>query len=73
MPSDADAKRVLARLIEIASGKHHAAADEMVWSFTRCDDWQHAAAAVDQAVAAEMNSRNPVFLSPPPGWLPPIA
>jgi hypothetical protein len=42
--------------------------------FTQCPDWQNAAASILRALDASLHQRRRgVPISPPPGWLPPVA
>jgi hypothetical protein len=59
-------------LEDIARGRHRTPQDEMIWEFVKCQDWQQASQAVLRGLSAEAQSRHAVFLSPPPGWLPPL-
>jgi len=64
---------VLKELGAIAEGRCESAQDQMVWRFLKWEDWQRASQAVQRGLSAEERNRQPAFLSPPPGWLPPLS
>jgi hypothetical protein len=63
---------VLEELGAIAEGRSESAQDQMVGRFLKCEDWQRASQVVQRGLSAEERNRQPAFLSPPPGWLPPL-
>ena len=64
---------VLKGLEAIAEGRCESSQDQMVGRFLKCEDWQRASQAVQRGLSAEERNRQPAFLSPPPGWLPPLS
>jgi hypothetical protein len=65
---------VLLELEAIARGDRRDPQDQLVWSYVRCQDWQDAADAICRGLTAEERNRSGTsWLSPPPGWLPPIS
>ena len=63
---------VLEELGAIVEGRRESTQDQMVGRFLKCEDWQRASQAVQRGLSAEERNRQPAFLSPPPGWLPPL-
>ena len=64
---------VLEELGAIAEGRCKSTQDQMVGRFLKWEDWQRASQAVQHALSTEERSRQPAFLSPPPGWRPPLS
>jgi hypothetical protein len=64
---------VLEELGAIAEGRRESIQDQMVGRFLKWEDWQRASQAVQRGISAEERNRQPAFLSPPPGWLPPLS
>jgi len=64
---------VLEELEAIAEGRRESTQDQMVWRFLKWEDWQRASQLVQRGLSAEERNRQPAFLSPPPGWLPPLS
>jgi hypothetical protein len=57
----------------IAAGRCESTQDQMVGRFLKWEDWQRASQVVRRGLSAEERNRQPTFLSPPPGWLPPLS
>ena len=64
---------VLEELGAIAEGRCKSTQDQMVGRFLKWEDWQRASQVVQRGLSAEERNRQPAFLSPPPGWLPPLS
>ena len=64
---------VLKELEAVAEGRRESSQDQMVWRFLKWEDWQRASQAVQRGLSAEERDRQPAFLSPPPGWVPPLS
>jgi len=63
---------VLEDLGTVAEGRCESTQDQMVGRFLKWEDWQRASEAIHRGLSAEERNRQPAFLSPPPGWLPPL-
>ncbi len=63
---------VLEGLGAIAEGRCESTQNQIVGRFLKCEDWQRASQAVQRGLSAEERNRRPTYLSPPPGWLPPL-
>jgi hypothetical protein len=64
---------VLEGIEAIAEGRCESTQGQMVGRFLKWEDWQRASQAVQRGLSAEERNRQPAFLSPPPGWLPPLS
>jgi len=64
---------VLEELGAIAEGRCKSTQDQMVGRFLKWEEWQRASQVVQRGLSAEERNRQPAFLSPPPGWLPPLS
>ena len=64
---------VLKELEAVAEGRRERIQDQMVGRFLKWEDWQRASQVVQRGLSAEERNRRPAFLSPPPGWLPPLS
>jgi uncharacterized protein YaeQ len=64
---------VLKELEAIADGPCESTQDQMVGRFLKWEDWQRASQVIQRGLSAEECNRPAAFLSPPPGWLPPLS
>ena len=64
---------VLEELGAVAEGRCESTQDQIVGRFLKCEDWQRASQVVQRGLSVEERNRQPAFLSPPAGWLPPLS
>jgi len=64
---------VLEELGAIAEGRCESTQVQMVGRFLKWEDWQRASQAIQRGLSTEERNRQPAFLSPPAGWLPPLS
>ena len=64
-------EEVLLELRLLADGRHFSQ-QTILERYRRCAEWRHASLVLTQALAIRRGRRRTAYLTPPPGWLPPI-
>ena len=64
-------EEVLAELELLAHGRH-ASQQTPLERYRRCSDWKQASVILSRALDSGQRRGQGCYLTPPPGWLPPI-